>query len=299
MGDPKLYRNPSALRLSRRSLLGGIAGSLALGPSMARADEVGDKLETIVSRGTIKIGAYDDFAPYSYLEKGEIKGVDIEVGRIIADGLKVKPEFELRLSGENTEQDLRAHVWKGPITGGTVVNAMLRIPYDKDLQLRNDMVKLTGRYSVEKIALAWRWESLGQKPDVTSLRDFKTGVEIAGTADYYLANILKGPGQKALLHYRTLEEAMKSLGRGEIDSVMGPLGQLEHFRHYGGDKVQTGTLLLPGLAYNRWTLCAAVRTNYRDLGYAIDDAIKAAIADGRMEAAFKKHGLSYTAPDVS
>jgi len=29
--------------------------------------------------------------------------------------------------------------------------------------------------------------------------------------------------------------------------VMGPLGQLEHLRHYGGDKVQTGTLMLPRL----------------------------------------------------
>jgi ABC-type amino acid transport substrate-binding protein len=299
VGNPLVSRNPSALSLSRRRLLGGLAAGVAFGSASARADEVGDKLDAIMARGTLKIGAYDDFAPYSYLDKNEIKGVDIEVGKIIADGLKVKPEFELRLSGENTEQDLRANVWKGPITGGTVVNTMLRVPYDKDLQLRNDMVKLTGRYSVEKIALAWRWESLGQKPDVTMLRDYKTGVEIAGTADYYLSNIVKGPGQKAVVHFRTLQEAMKSLGRGDIDAVMGPLGQLEHFRPYGGDKVQTGTLMLPGLAYSRWTLCAAVRTNYRDLGYAIDDAIKAAIADGRMEAGFKKYGLSYTPPDVS
>ena len=60
-----------------------------------------------------------------------------------------------------------------------------------------------------------------------------------------------------------------------------------------------GTILLPGLAYGRWTLCAAVRTNYRDLGYAIDDALKPAIGDGRMAAAFAKYGLSYTPPDAS
>jgi ABC-type amino acid transport substrate-binding protein len=299
VGNPQLYRNPSALRPSRRSLIAGVAAAALVGRPLAYADTVGDTLEVIRSRGSIKMGAYDDFAPYSFSEKGEIKGVDIEVGKIIADGLKVKPEFELRLSGENVDGDLRSDIWKGPLTGGGVVNVMMRIPYDKDLQLRNDMVKLTGRYAVEKIALAWRWESLGQKPEVTMLRDYKTGVEIASTADYYLTNIVKGPGQSAVVHFRSMEDAMKSLARKEIDAVMGPLGQLEYFKHYGADAVQTGTLLLPGLAYGRWTLCTAVRTNYRDLGYAIDDAVKAAIADGRMEAAFKMFELTYTAPDLS
>ena len=297
MGDPLVHRNPSALTVSRRTLIAGLAATALAPPALA--DEVGDKLDVILARKSIKIGAYDDFAPYSFLEKGEIKGVDIEVGKIIADGLKVKPEFELRLAGESTETDLRGHVWKGPPTGGGVVNAMLRIPYDKDLQTRNDMVKLTGRYSVEKIALAWRWQSLGQKPDVTMLRDFKTGVEILSTADYYLSNIVKGPGQSAIVHFRTIDEALKALGKGDLDAVMGPLGQLEYGKCHGGDAVQTGTLLLPGLAYGRWTLCAAVRTNYRDLGYAIDDAIKAGIADGRMKEAFAKYGLGYTPPDVA
>jgi len=300
VGDPKLYRDPSALKLSRRALLGGATALGAVtGAGLARADVVGDTLEVIRARNSIKIGAYDDFAPYSWRENGEVKGVDIEVGKLIADGLKVKPDFDLRRSDENVDGDLRSHVWRGPLTGGGVVNVMMRIPYDKDLQLRNDMAKLTGRYAVEKIALAWRWQSLGQKPEVTMLRDYRTGVEIASTADYYLTNIVKGPGQKAVVHFKTMEDAMKSLARGEVDAVMGPLGQLEYGKRHGGDAVQTGTLLLPGLAYGRWTLCTAIRTNYRDLGYAIDDALKAAIKDGRMEAAFKKFSLSYTAPDLA
>jgi len=287
-------RNPT-----RRAVLGGLAGASLAAACPARADTVGDTLQTILARKSISIGAYNDFAPYSFLENDEIKGVDIEVGRIIAEGLKVEPKFELRLAGETVEGDLRAHVWRGPVTGGDVVNVMLRIPYDKNLQLNNDMVKLTGRYCVEKIALAWRWQSLGQKPDVTMLRDYKTGVEILGTADYYLSNILKGPGQSAVVHFHDLKDAMAALAKGEIDAVMGPLGQLEYGKRLAPEAIQTGTILLPGLAYGRWTLCAAVRTNYRDLGYAIDDALKPAIGDGRMAAAFAKYGLSYTPPDAS
>ena len=283
--------------MTRRALLAGLAAVPLAG--VARAEQLGDNLDVILARKSIRIAAYDDFAPYSFRDNGQIQGVDIEVGRLIAKAMKVEPEFELKPSGENTDGDLRSNIWKGPISGGDVVNLMLRIPYDKDLALRNDLVKLTGRYSVEKIALAFRWERLGQKPQVEMLRDFKTGVEIASTADYYLTNIVKGPGQSAVVHFRDMEAAMRSLARGDIDAVMGPLGQLEYGKRHEPKAIQIDSIMLPGLAYGRWTLCGAVRTNHRDLAYAVDDAVKAAIADGSMAAAFAKYGLSYTAPDNS
>ncbi len=45
-----------------------------------------------------------------------------------------------------------------------------------------------------------------------------------------------------------------------------------------------------------WTLGVAVRHNYRQLGYAVDDAIGAAIADGRLEAVFAGFGLHLVVP---
>jgi len=75
--------------------------------------------------------------------------------------------------------------------------------------------------------------------------------------------------------------------------VMGPIGQLEH----GLDEnLAVHTPPLPGLASSQWTLGVAVRHNWRPLSYAVDDAIVAAVADGRMKAIFSKFGLSYTPP---
>jgi polar amino acid transport system substrate-binding protein len=39
-----------------------------------------------------------------------------------------------------------------------------------------------------------------------------------------------------------------------------------------------------------------VRMNYRDLFYAVEEAVNTAVADGRVKAAYEKYGLTYTPP---
>ena len=86
---------------------------------------------------------------------------------------------------------------------------------------------------------------------------------------------------------------MTGLRRGEVAAVLGPRGQLE-------DGLAPGVAIhsppLPGLALGEWTLGVAVRHTWRQLGYAVDDAIRAAISDGRLAAVFEKHGLTYAPP---
>ena len=48
-----------------------------------------------------------------------------------------------------------------------------------------------------------------------------------------------------------------------------------------------------GLERSKWTLGLALSTQHRPLGYAVDDIIGAAIADGRMERIFADHGVTY------
>jgi hypothetical protein len=57
------------------------------------------------------------------------------------------------------------------------------------------------------------------------------------------------------------------------------------------------TPLMPGFQLSRWTLGLAVHTSHRDLGYAVDDAVAAALADGRIEAAYRAYGLDFTPPE--
>jgi hypothetical protein len=54
---------------------------------------------------------------------------------------------------------------------------------------------------------------------------------------------------------------------------------------------------MPGFAAGRWTLGLAVHQSHRDLGYALDDAVAAALADGRIAAIYAQFGASFMAPD--
>ena len=90
-----------------------------------------------------------------------------------------------------------------------------------------------------------------------------------------------------------VEARFRFVQAGEVMAVMGPLSQLEHG---AGDGVRVHTPPLPGFALGTWTLGLAVHHSHRDLGYAVDDAVAAALADGRIAAAYKAHGLDFTPP---
>jgi hypothetical protein len=53
---------------------------------------------------------------------------------------------------------------------------------------------------------------------------------------------------------------------------------------------------LAGFAVSKWTLGVGVHFAYRGLSYAVDDAIYAALQDGRIEQIFNDYGLSFQPP---
>ena len=86
---------------------------------------------------------------------------------------------------------------------------------------------------------------------------------------------------------------MAGLAAGEVKAVMGARAQLEHGLTEG---LALHAPPLPGLAMATWTVGVAVRQSYRQLAYAVDDAIRAAVEDGRVAAIFAEFGLSYAPP---
>ena len=64
----------------------------AFGLSLA---EGSDLLSTIQKRGTITIATEGNWSPWTYHdENNELVGLDIEIGKLIAEGLGVQPEFQ-------------------------------------------------------------------------------------------------------------------------------------------------------------------------------------------------------------
>ena len=265
-------------------------------PQNASRDIVGQSLDEIVERGYIEFAVYEDFPPYSWRDGGKAKGVDIDLGRVVAEFLGVEARFRFVAAAENVDGDLRNYVWKGPLIGGRVSNVMLHVPYNDGLACRNEQVVLTGQYFNEKIAIAYRRDAYpdGDAPTPAYFRFDKVGVENDSIADFYLSSFAGGQLQPNIRRFPTTAEAMAALARGEVQAVMGRKTQLD-FGLTAALAVHAPPL--PGFAVGEWTLGVAVRHNYRPLAYSVDDAIRAAVDDGRLAAIFDAHGLSFTPPD--
>lgn len=265
-----------------------------LKPQNASRDRVGQDLDTIQERGFITFAAYADFPPWSWLDQGRPRGVDIEIGRLIAADLGVQARFDLVAPGEELQADLRNWIWKGPIVGGSVANVMLHVPYDSDFACRIEQVVFTGQYHVEEIAIAYRREAYPEEPPVPAYFRFDSvAVENDSIADFYLSAFPGGQLAGNIRRYPSMAVAMEGLTAGETKAAMGPLAQLEAGLQPG---MAVHTPPLPGFAVGNWTAGVAVHFAYRPLAYAVEDAISAAIQDGRMAQIFADHGLTFRPP---
>lgn len=263
-------------------------------PQNASRDIVGADLDTIVERGYITFAAYEDFPPWSYREGGQITGVDIEIARLIAESLGVEPRFRLVAAGENLQADLRNWIWKGPIVGGRVANVMLHIPYDSEFACRVEQVVFTGRYHQEEVAIAYSRAAYPDDPPVPAYFRFDTvAVENDSIADFYLSSLAGGQLTGKIRRFPSTAQAMQALARREVKAAMGPRAQLE----FGlTEDLDLHSPPLPGFAVGKWVSGVAVHFAYRALGYAVDDAIHAAMQDGRMEKIFTRYGLTHVVP---
>lgn len=309
--------------MQRRSacLAGLAAGALALValPAFARCENVapgakpqnttrefvGQTMDEIIERGSLNIAVYDDFPPYSWQDGDTPRGVDIEVGRILAESLGVEPVFRFVQAGENLQTDLMSYVWRGTVQKEPVSNVMLRVPYDSEFTCLVEQVVFTGQYAAEEIAIAYRRDAYpdavaGDDPrhegaPVPAYFRFDTvAVENDSIADFYLTSFPGGQISDSIHRYRSMAQAMEGLAAGETMAAMGPRAQLQ----FGaGDGVAVHQPPLPGFARATWTVGISVHHSHRDLAYALDDAIVAALGDGRIAAAYAAYGLTFTPPD--
>lgn len=264
-------------------------------PQNTARRDVGQDLDVIIARGYIEFAVYEDFTPYSWTENGTPKGIDIDIGALIAASLGVAPRFRFVAAGENLDSDLLNNVWQGSAVDGHVVNVMLHVPYNSDYACRMDQVVFTGQYFDEAIAIAYRRDAYPDAPPVPAYFRFDTvAVENDSIADFYLTSLAGGQVAANVRRYPDAAAAMAALDRGEVKAAMGPKAQLE----YG---LSAATALhqppLPGFSVGRWTLGVAVHQSHRDLGYATDDAIAAGLADGRIAEIFARYGLSFAPPE--
>lgn len=261
-------------------------------------DRVGIDYDAIMERGYIEIGVYEDFAPYSWRDtSGQLVGVDVALARLIAGELGV----DLRLidlpADEDVDTDLRNYIWRGHYMGRRVVNVLMRVPYNRELDYRNELAALTGRYAQERIAIAYRVSEYPDEPPWPGSFTVRTvAVENHSLADFYLTGLQQGALIRNMTRRRTLPEVIDLLRAGEVSAVMGIRARLEHYLRDDPDfAVESGPL--PGLSIGSWPIgIATAFYTARMLSYEVDDILTAAVRDGRVEAIYREHGLTWEEP---
>ncbi len=259
-------------------------------------DRVGVDYDEIIERGYIEIGVYQDFAPYSWRNgSGQLVGVDVELAQLIADELGVELRLTDLPADEDVDTDLRNYVWRGHYMGRRIVNVLMRVPYNRELDYRNELAALTGRYSQERMAIGYRVSEFPDEPPFPgSFQSRPVGVETYRLADFYLTGL---PGVLPnMKRRRNLEDVIALLHESEVVAVMGIRAQLEH--HLGDDPefaVESGPM--PGLSVGNWPVgIATAFYTARMLSYEVDDILTAAVRDGRVEAIYAAHGLTWEEP---
>ncbi|MCW2248808.1 ABC-type amino acid transport substrate-binding protein [Azospirillum fermentarium] len=281
--------------LSRRSFL--LAGLAAAGTAAALRPAAARPLDDVVARGRLRIAVYRDFPPFSYRADGKLTGIDVELGRILAERLGVAADLMEHTPGETVSDDLRLAVWKGYLTGGEPADVMMHVPYDKEFALRNGEAVLFAPYQREVFALTRNPNRLPNGMIATLPEGEKIGVELDTVPDFFLLGAFGGRLRSSVAHFPSVTKAVEAMRAGDVAAVLAPLSEIEGaLGADGATTYPTAPMTLPGMPQSGWDIGMAVKENSRDLVYALGDVITAMDADGSLTALFARYGVTRQQP---
>lgn len=284
----RVPRRPLRRSRALAAVLGLLAG-LATGGADARP------LDKVKESGVLVVSVYRDFAPWAYVEDGVPKGIDVDLGKLLAEALGVRAEFMIRPADEDVDGDLRANVWRGDIVEHKRADVMMHVPVDHDLALRNDMVVICCGYGQERMGIAYDPAAVPVK-SFAAFRSRRVAVELDTTADIWLSAAFNGVLGPSIDRGRTFEAATENYRSGRDTALVAPRAQLEWAAKSVGRPTVVEEWPMPGIVKSSWSIGIAVRFDSRDLGHALDGALEAARGDGRIAAIHAGYGVTWLPP---
>lgn len=271
------------------------AGALALAGLIPPATAAAAELE-LQQPGTLRVAVYANFPPYSAAGKG----VDIALGRALAEHLGLQPQIVEFPADEDMKDDLRNMVWRGHYLGTKPGDVMLHVPVDNHFATINPQVRIFGPYHLETLAMARLPERVPQ-PSNSVAETFevftteKIGVELDTHSSDFLLHILDGRLQPNIVHFPNLAAAVEAMRRGEIAAAMGTRTELEGAIGGGGD-IALDPLGMPELRIRPWPLGMAVKKDSGQLADALSNALAELQRSGTLARIFADHGLTHRLP---
>ena len=285
----------------RANLLPRLSFALAatLATCFAQARDETDTLSAVKSRGVLEVAMYDAFPPWSY--KGadnKPSGVDVEIGRALADKLGVSFKPRLFVADENMSDDLRNNVWKGHYLGGGVADVMLHVAADPQFAAMEDQTSFFGAYFHEAVTVVYHPSKLKAFETPLALTGHKVAVEIDSISDYYMSGAFNGRLRSVAVRKPSLSEAVAAFKAGEVDAVMAPRGELQGLIKTAqlNDLVFKEQQLI-GMFRTAWDVGMAVKNeDDKSLRDALAKALEQLKSEGKLAAIFAAHGIEYVVP---
>ncbi len=287
---PFAGRTGSAARAAATAALAlSLAAGLVPGTAAARP------IDKVRQSGVLVVSVYRDFAPWVVEEDGKAKGIDVEIGELLAAELGVKAEIMVRMAGEDVDGDLRANVWRGDIVERKVADVMMHVPVDPELARRNDNVVICCRYAQERMAIAFDPATITTR-SFAVFRSRKVAVELDSTADIWLSAAFNGILGANIERGRTFDVAAERFRAGAVPALVATRAQVDWAVRGLDRPVAVEEWPMPGIVRSSWPIGLAVKVGSHDLGHALDAAIEKAAADGRLAAIHAKWGTTRLAP---
>jgi ABC-type amino acid transport substrate-binding protein len=274
---------------SRRSVIGG-ALAVATTPAFALP------LEKVMAKKVLRIAVYQDFAPWSWTKDGKLTGIDVDLGKLLADRLGLAVDYFDLMAGEGVDDDLRIAVWKGPIMGAAAADIMMHVPYDRAFALRNDRVFIVSPYYRESFAMACDRTAVDCEAAPAEFKGHKIAAEIDSVPDFYFTGSFGGSLRSDVAHMPSGAAAVNAVKTGKAEVVMATRAQVESAIHAGGDGLAVRRSAIPMLTSQGWDIGMAVKDDARDLGDRIETEMAAMLANGTLDSLFARYGVTRTPP---
>lgn len=280
------------MTVGRRAFVAGLAalaGSAAL-PPMARAAPLADVREA----GVLRVGLYAANRPWSWDDGGKVAGIDADIARAVAATLGVKTDLALFPADEEVSDDLRNVVWRGGLLGFRKCDVMFHVPFDRAFAAKEDQVAILAPYYREGFGAACSPDMDACEAMPTEFRGRKLAAELDSIPDFYLIGSFGGILRPSVAHFDTGYDAVAAVKAGKAELAVATDAQIDSaLATAPGDTARRRKGPLPAMLSPGWDVGIAVNEASRSLGFAIEEAMDAMIADGRMAAIFAAHGVTW------
>ena len=256
-------------------------------------------IDDVIDSGYITIFVYQDYAPYSFEdENGEATGIDVDIAKKFAESLVVELRILMRGADENVDDDLRVNLWKGDLIHRKVADVMMHVPFDRELDTRNEFIVLMSPYFLEEMAVVVDSNELPELETFARFVSKPIGAELDTVSDFFLSNAFRGQLHGSIRRGRTFDEVISLFNAGEVVGAMASKAQTEWIAKQSPD-IDTQVLQppMPGIVRSSWPVGIGIKHDSRDLGYALTDIATELVQSGEMADIAAKYGVTFTAPE--